>query len=151
MDANKKSYLENIEDVVELEEQVNRLSNEEFVEYLTDISWRTLNEYEACQVVALAQHLMVSNYEALEDIKSDDCNRFEYHGCLYEVNTEAQFKEQVRDMLDTDSWKDAVNNDKTLDSYNDWVESNVEDWDEYLVIVSSNIKVNEYEFYVAEL
>lgn len=151
MDANKKSYLENIEDVVELEEQVNRLSNEEFVEYLTDISWRTLNEYEACQVVALAQHLMVSNYEALEDIESEGYNRFEYHGCLYEVNTEAQFKEQVRDMLDTDSWKDAVNNDKTLDSYNDWVESNVEDWDEYLVIVSSNIKVNEYEFYVAEL
>jgi len=151
MDANKKEYLRNIEDVIELEEQVNRLSNEEFIEYLTDISWRSVNKYEASQIVALAMHLMVSNYDALEDIKSKGYNQFEYCGSLYEVNNEANFKEQVRDMCDVDCWKDAVNADQTLDSYNDWVEKRVEKWDDYLVVVSPNIEVDEYEFYVVEL
>lgn len=74
------------------------------------------------EVKALALSLDLLPAEAKEDITEGDNNELTYCGINYFVGTEEEAEERAKDYLDEDQWKQAVENDNTTASFEEWQE-----------------------------
>ncbi len=73
-------------------------------------------------IKALALSLDLSPKEAEQDITTESETEYTYCGTSYFVGTEEEATERAKESLDESLWKDAVANDRTTESFEDWQE-----------------------------